>query len=295
MPNRSSRWLLLGSGGLLVALSWSASWSGRSPLAHHAFFPLWLGYILTVLGLTELLTGSSLLRRGPLSFSALFLCSIPFWWVFEVINWRLHDWRYVLPHHYSWFAYHAEATLAFSTVIPAIFATAELWNALVGRILSGRWIALRLPPRGWMAFIGIGVVMLALTLAWPTRFFPLAWISLFFILDPLVHLSGGSGIATRVSIGHWRSVLLLFAAGLTCGWFWEMWNSRASPKWVYQVPHFDRWHVFEMPLLGYGGYLPFALEAYAVVRAIDRLRPFLGANFTRFDDESDDRSSKNRR
>ena len=51
---------------------------------------------------------------------------------------------------------------------------------------------------------------------------------------------------------------------MVCGFFWEMWNYWAAPKWVYHVPFVDFWHVFEMPLLGYLGYLPFALELYAM-------------------------------
>ena len=35
------------------------------------------------------------------------------------------------------------------------------------------------------------------------------------------------------------------------------------PKWVYHVPFFGWLKVFEMPILGYGGYLPFALEVFA--------------------------------
>jgi hypothetical protein len=43
-----------------------------------------------------------------------------------------------------------------------------------------------------------------------------------------------------------------------------MWNFYSMPKWIYTVPGVDRWHVFEMPLLGYAGYLPFGLECLAV-------------------------------
>jgi hypothetical protein len=35
------------------------------------------------------------------------------------------------------------------------------------------------------------------------------------------------------------------------------------PKWVYDVPFVDWFKLFEMPILGYGGYLPFALEVFA--------------------------------
>jgi hypothetical protein len=43
-----------------------------------------------------------------------------------------------------------------------------------------------------------------------------------------------------------------------------MWSVWSMPKWVYVVPVVGRPKLFEMPLLGYGGYLPFALEVFAV-------------------------------
>jgi hypothetical protein len=55
---------------------------------------------------------------------------------------------------------------------------------------------------------------------------------------------------------------------LICGFFWELWNWKSLAKWIYTVPFVERWHVFEMPLLGYAGYLPFGLECLLVVERI---------------------------
>jgi hypothetical protein len=52
------------------------------------------------------------------------------------------------------------------------------------------------------------------------------------------------------------------------GFFWEMWNYFSYPKWVYSVPFVNVVHIFEMPLLGYGGYLPFACELFAVYHLV---------------------------
>jgi hypothetical protein len=55
-----------------------------------------------------------------------------------------------------------------------------------------------------------------------------------------------------------------FAVGaLVCGWFWEMWNYWAFSRWEYAVPFLEFAHLFEMPLPGYLGYLPFGLETCA--------------------------------
>ncbi len=42
-----------------------------------------------------------------------------------------------------------------------------------------------------------------------------------------------------------------------------MWIYWAFPKWQYTIPLADFARVFEMPLLGFGGYVPFGLEVYA--------------------------------
>jgi len=64
-------------------------------------------------------------------------------------------------------------------------------------------------------------------------------------------------------VRDWRFFVLPLA-GIWCGFFWEMWNFYALPKWYYTVPYIGFWKVFEMPLLGYSGYLPFALELFAL-------------------------------
>jgi hypothetical protein len=43
---------------------------------------------------------------------------------------------------------------------------------------------------------------------------------------------------------------------------WEFWNYWSGAKWVYAIPFFNFWKVFEMPLLGYLGFMPFALQCY---------------------------------
>ncbi len=267
----------------LIAVSWSASWSGSTPLAHHGFFPLWLGYILFVDGIVHFRTGTSLFTRGNNELGRLFVASIPLWWLFEALNARLDNWSYVLPGERSWLGYHAEATLAFSTVVPALFETSELYRSFGPFQRRGRWMKLRPSERGWALFSLAGSVLLALALLFPDAFFPLVWIGLFFLVDPIVHRLKGRSIAAQVEQGYWGTVLALFAAGLTCGFFWEMWNSRASPKWLYDIAYAERFHLFEMPLLGYGGYLPFALETYALVMLMNRFFAFWSPEYLQFD------------
>jgi hypothetical protein len=76
----------------------------------------------------------------------------------------------------------------------------------------------------------------------------------------------------------------LFAAGLTCGFFWEMWNYWSMPKWTYDISYAGWLKVFEMPFLGYGGYLPFALEIYSIYFALTGLLGQRRAELFHFDE-----------
>jgi hypothetical protein len=269
----------------LIAASWRISWSGPEPLRFHTFFPLWLGYILTVDALSLLISGSSLLRRTGWRFTGFFAVSAPFWWIFEAANDRLGNWIYELPTDYSWLKYHIEATIAFSTVIPAVFVTSELVRLLALR-RPVRWIKLA-PPRAGLIAISIGGgLMSALTLLLPDLLFPLVWIGIFLLIDPINHLIGGKSIAGQVRMGRWDTVLVLFLATLICGFFWEMWNSNAMPKWRYEIEYAEQAHLFEMPALGYGGYLPFSLELFAIFAFCDRVLRLGIGKALRFDREA---------
>jgi hypothetical protein len=43
-----------------------------------------------------------------------------------------------------------------------------------------------------------------------------------------------------------------------------MWNYYSLAKWIYSVPYVHRFSLFEMPLLGFAGYLLFGLECTVV-------------------------------
>ena len=108
--------------------------------------------------------------------------------------------------------------------------------------------------------------MLALMLLWPTYFFPLAWTSVVLLLEPLCCLLGRRSLLTDLERGDWRMLASLWAGVLLCGLCWEAWNYWSYPKWIYHVPGVGFAKVFEMPLLGYLGYLPFSLELWLIRR-----------------------------
>lgn len=230
----------------------------------YLFFPLWLGYILVVDALVCRRTGASLWTRSRKGFVLLFILSVPGWWLFEIINDRTANWEYLGAGTFTPLEYYALCTLSFSTVMPAVFETAEL-------VRTFRWVkslrpGVRIPdsPRVNARMLLIGLAMLALTLAWPEYFYPFVWISLVLIIEPVNRWLGRRHFLEWLQRGDWRPVMALSLGALICGFFWEMWNYWSWPRWVYHTPGAGFLHIFEMPLPGYGGYIPFALELFAL-------------------------------
>ncbi|MGA1824199.1 MAG: hypothetical protein ACMUIP_05990 [bacterium] len=67
-----------------------------------------------------------------------------------------------------------------------------------------------------------------------------------------------------LSEGDWRQIVTFSFAALLCGFFWELWNYYSFAKWLYSVPFVHRFLLFEMPILGYAGYIPFGLECAVI-------------------------------
>jgi hypothetical protein len=250
--------------GFALALGgWFLNWTLPGLRTEWAFFPMWLGYCLAVDAIVRMRTGTSLVTRSGRAFLGLFAASAPIWWVFEGVNLRTQNWIYLGAGQFAPLEYAFWTTLSFTTVVPAVFGAAELAASFGFLRRLGRGPRIGTDRRTTTLFFGAGCLMLALTLIWPAIFFPFAWICLYFILEPLNVWLGNRSLAERTQDGDWRPVLALWLGVLITAFFWEMWNFRSFPKWTYQVPWGDWLHIFEMPLLGYGGYLPFSLELFA--------------------------------
>ena len=153
---------LHGAVGLtLVAVAWPVSWLRVDILGEYAFFPLWLGYVLTVDALVLRRKGTSLLTRSATAFLGMFLASVPLWWIFEGINHFTQNWHYVGGEEYSILRYVVVASLHFSIEEYSIrcSSTVELVASFtVSSIGSIRGPVVRISRRilrtGWREFAG---------------------------------------------------------------------------------------------------------------------------------------------
>jgi len=256
-----------------IALAWALAWSGGTvPSAWRGcvFTLLWLGYILVVNALALRRSGFSPLTHLARLFLWLFPLSAGFWWLFEYLNQYVHNWYYTGVSAESSWDYFARATLPFSTVLPAVAST---WAWLAG---SPRLDAAKLPPikghraMAWTA-LAVGITSLAAIGIRADLLFPMLWVAPLLILAALTQLLVGDTVFSPIARGDWRPVLQSALAALVCGFFWELWNWGSIAKWHYALPYVERFRLFEMPLLGYAGYLPFGITCALVIELASRI------------------------
>ncbi len=257
------------TGVLAGIFSWLLAWTRFPwcrPLQLHTFTPLWLSFIVVMNGLSYRRRGHCLMLDRPLFFIALFPVSAAFWWFFEYLNRFVENWSYVLIPSSGW-SYFWRATPPFSTVLAAVLSTREWVNGMAW-VSDGfrNWVRIDLRrSRAWasVVLVGAGLGLLGIGV-WPNHLFSLLWIAPLVILLSLQALFGEENIFSGISQGDWQVVISSAGAALFCGWFWEMWNYYSLAKWTYAIPFVDRFRVFEMPILGYAGYLPFGLECVVI-------------------------------
>jgi hypothetical protein len=229
------------------------------------FTPLaWTAYILLLDAWLQRRHGYSWIGRHPLRFAAMLLFSVAVWAVFEVYNLRIRNWYYVgLPRNltlrligYAW---------AFATIFPGILFTSELLDSYN---LFSRWRVgpQRISERTLLIWFGVGLLCTIGPLLVPPEIahylIAPVWVGYVFLLDPVLGLAGGESLFVRLRRGDVSKLLSLFASGLICGILWEFWNYWAQAKWVYAVPYLQKPKLFEMPLAGFLGFMPFAVEVY---------------------------------
>lgn len=257
----------------LIAAGWTLAWTESAVppgWRRHTFTPLWLGYALAMNGLVYRRTGRALLTHRSGWFIALFPASAVFWWLFEYLNQFTDNWYYTGIQASGDWDYFLQATLPFSTVLPAVAST-WAWLRQIPRLE-----AMKLPAfRGHAALASLALLVGSLGLGgialWPEAFHFMLWLGPILVLCGLQQWLLGETVLSPLRNGDWRPLLQPALAALICGLLWELWNYGSLAKWHYSIPYAQRFHLFEMPLLGYAGYLPFGIECALVMDLVARL------------------------
>ncbi len=237
------------------------------PFVQMFFTPIvWTGYILVVDALLHRLTGTGYLVRRQREFLWILPSSLLCWLIFETYNLHLQNWQYIhLPDNlvvriigYVW---------SFMTIFPAILITSEVifHLRLFEKFAVRRFVISRQTLVFWM---WIGAIFLIVPIVLPTPYakylFALVWVGFIFLLDPINAWLGEHSLFVDLRAGRIDRLLSLFLSGAICGLLWEFWNYWAFTKWIYVLPFLPQPKIFEMPAIGFLGFLPFAAECYVM-------------------------------
>ncbi len=229
------------------------------------FTPLvWTGYLLFIDSLVYKKKGASLILDRPKEFALMLPLSVGFWLIFEFYNLYLQNWHYVgLPEgiFLRWMGY----AWAFATIWPAILITAEAlegWDFLFPPKMKAFTVQRK------FIFITLGTICLISPFFFPpeiARYLAApVWLGFIFLLDPCNYLLGGRSLLRDLEKGRPSLLFALLLSGMICGILWEFWNFWAGAKWHYTVPILGNVRIFEMPILGYLGFPPFAVECFVM-------------------------------
>ena len=276
----SKKFPLYGYLGFLIIVVAEALLFSGNQIVGRWFTPIvWTGYILFIDGLVYAVRSRSLLMTDRLELLVIVVVSIGAWWLCEFYN-APRFWKSDLE---LWWHYHnlepnlmlrrAGYDWAFATIFPLLFITAELFTVTIFQ-RSNAGARIRFSKPVLIVFIGLGVVGVVWPLLFPSAWLaPVIWLSFIFLIDPINALRGWPAITGDLARGDWRRLWSLLAAGLWCGFLWEFFNYWAISKWTYTVPYFGNVKIFEMPVLGFLGFPPFAVECWVIYIFVRSLLP----------------------
>ena len=274
--DRPGWWVWLGAG--VIAAAMALARAGVLPAAQNLTPVCWTGFILAVDGLLAR-SGRSWLRNAPGELALMAAISIPSWLLFELYD-RPRFWLPGGPElwwHYSglppWPWRGIGYAWSFATITPALLLLGQLLEPAADRV-AGRGAGGRVPRELGLAVAAVGAILAAIPLLWPSEYLAAdVWLAWPLLLDPINHRLGLPSVLGDLESGRRGRAVALAASGLACGALWESWNWLASARWSYTVPFLGGVKLYEMPVLGFLGFVPFAFAAFALYQFLRGLLP----------------------
>ncbi|MEW6455824.1 MAG: hypothetical protein AB1410_03800 [Acidobacteriota bacterium] len=240
------------------------------PFVKNWFFCLsWWSYILIIDSLNFRKRKTSQLYSSLKDFLFMAFISVFLWLIFEIFNLRLKNWSYHnLPANLPerWTGYF----IGFATVIPALMETALFIEGLL-KINTSKF-SIKVTKNLIIISILIGFLLIFLFLSFPKQFFAFVWLCFIFLIPPFNYILKNDDFFSDLEKGYPGRIISWLIAGLIAGFFWEFWNNWALSRWRYNIPYFNFLKVFEMPILGFLGFPPFALEVFSIYQFIFFIR-----------------------
>lgn len=270
-------WIGLISWGLAMVLlamkSTRPAW-----LLHWSDVPLFWGFTLMIDGWVYMRNGGkSLMSQVPQEIVGIGVASVSGWMIFEYLNFFVDDdWYYPRGNIVSQEQFLLYAIIISSGLLPLAFEWYSLFTTFrTFRKRFSNGIKLVLPQSWKPVLIVLSLIGLFIAGLWPNIFFFSLWVTPAMLLMLVLDKNGVWTPLTPIGKGNWTPTLLFALTYLVEGVCLEGQNyfsaihyadgsvwTEAPAYWQYSLPYVNEPHVFEMPLLGLLGYLPFGVYCW---------------------------------
>lgn len=265
-------WIGLFFWGSALILLWTKS---VRPIwyLHWSDLPLFWGFVLMIDGWVYKRTGGkSLISKVPQEIIGIGVASVSGWMIFEFLNFFVDDlWYYPSGDIISREQFLLYAILISSGLLPLSFEWYSLFTTFPKfrrRFSDGLKLRFSQPLKSILLVLAL-VGSFAGGL-FPDQLFFTLWLTPPIILAIVLDKIGVWTPFQPISKGNWTPILLFALTYLVQGVLLECQNffsathhggefTMAPAYWKYSLPYVNTPHLFEMPILGYAGYLTFSI------------------------------------
>jgi len=253
--------------------------SGPKFITNWTLLPLFWGAIIFFDGIVYYRTGGkSIINQRPQTLVAIAVCSIGGWAYFEYLNFFVKEnWYYPRGDMISteqFMIYSLLGSSALLTIAFELYMLLESFPKLAVKYTQGPKLVVS--KKIWKIILFSSLLIMFLISIFPDELFFFIWLApLLVFLSILELLDIWTPFTPIQKSGNWSPFALMCLTYLIQGFFHEFWNYFSASHlpggeiitynpgfWMYSVPYVNVLHVFEMPLLGFFGYLPFGLYCW---------------------------------
>jgi len=272
-------WLWIGIlalGSSLILLWTKSTWPAT--FLHWSDFPLFWGLVLVIDGWTYVRNGGkSIISERPQEMVGIGVSSAMGWMLFEYLNFFVDDnWFYPFGNIIDREQFLLYAIVISTGLLPLSFVFYSLFNTfsvLKNRFTVGPKIILSETVK--TVLLVVSLLSLFGSGLFPDELFFSLWLTPAMVIGLVLDKIGVWTPLRSIGWGNWRPTLVFALTYLAAGLCLECENyfsgshegrevtfTQAPAYWQYNLPYVNDFHLFEMPVLGFFGYIPFGIYVW---------------------------------